>query len=220
MSNLTRDQLVTELQSRGWSRFQSSELQTYLNWGLQEVYRRASWPAIVSALVTISGNTDGSVEFSSINASPDLIHIIDRVHVKTAAGDVLELDAIPDDLYWGVVAPNFARPSPTKGVPTGYAIERKTVWLHPIPQEAVDILIAHQLRTDTFASGSSTTGMPERMDLLVLLAAERLCFHRAKDYEGMIVTESLFNETLMKELGQQGMLEEEFSRRVIPYRGG
>lgn len=219
MANLTRDQLVTELKVRGWSRFQDSELQAYLNWGLQEVYRRASWPAIVSALVTVSSNTDGSIEFSSINAAPDLIHVIDRVHVKTSADDVIELDALPEDAYWSVVAPNFARTNPNKGMPVGYAIERKTLWLHPIPISAVDVLVAHRLRTDTFSSGSATTGMPERMDLLVLLATERLCYHRAKDFEGMIVTESLFSETLMKELGQQGMLDSEFPRRVIPYRG-
>lgn len=220
MSNLTRDQFVTELQVRGWSRFQASELQTYLNWGLQEVYRRASWPAIVSALVTVTGNTDGSVEFTSINSNADLIHTIDGVHIKTSAGDVLELDAISEDSYRSIVVPNFLRTTPDKGVPVGYAIDRKTVWLHPVPIAATDVTVAHRLRTDTFASGSATTGMPERMDILVLLATERLCFQRAKDYEGMIVVESLLNETLNRELGQQGMLEQEFPRRVIPYRGG
>lgn len=220
MANMTRDEMVTELQARGWSRFTAAQVQRYLDWGLQDIYARSSYPRSVMGVTTVAGFTGQTTPFTTLSgAGAELVHKVVRV-LTLYSTEIIELLAADEDYFWSVMWPNSQKSSPDKGAhPTHYYVHDLLVYTYPQPHAAVTLYIHHLLREDVFSGGTDTTGLPERFDKAVIAAAEVHCARRARDVETMGLAQAMVDQFILDELGQSSMQMAELTERIDPWRG-
>lgn len=199
MANMTRDELVTELQARGWNRYTAAQLQKYLDWALQEVYRRGQFPSFqpdtsagafnpvggaTLGLLTLVGGSDGRFAVS-----------VDKVTFYNSAGAARPLMAADATFFEEVIHPNALTPTASGriiGFPEYYYLYDEFLYFYPVPDVTYNYSIVSKERTDSFGSGSATTApLPERFDPAVLAFAEMICNRRARDYDAMAIAESI-----------------------------
>ena len=212
MAALTRDAFVTELQSRGWSRFTAAELQQYLDWGLRDIVRMANWTASRKT-VAIADVATPTVAFSAIDAGG--VKQIDNVYITD---DYKEdrLNVYGDEAFEEWLAQDPALPS-NKGQPTHYYAYQDKLYLILAPDAPYDLSVWYVEDISGFG-GNNVSGLPERLDEAILPAAEMYCFRRAREWEAMGVAFSEVNRIVTWELARQGSVMADRERRVAPYR--
>ena len=221
MANLTRDLMVAELQSRGWSRFVATDLERYLDWALQDIYGMAKFdrstlnvyaPGVVPAT--------SNVPFSTISgSSAELVHQIKAVFVGDGT-HVFRLEPANEEFFLEVMWLNsqLGEQADLAPHPTHYYVFDRAVFLYPIAQASIPVWIHHLLREDVFSGASDTTALPERFDKAVIAQAEVHCNRRAHDYEGMGIALGEVSRFMMDELGMANTQMDEDYERVVPWR--
>jgi hypothetical protein len=220
MANMQRDEFVTELNARGWSRFTSTQLQKYLDWALQDIYGMARYNRSTLTVTTVSATVLDLIPFATVSAgAAELVHQIKAVFAKYGT-DLYPVEAASEDQFINTIYVNRLATNPVKAAyPVLYYVYQLGVHLYPKPQAAVDIIIHSLLREDTFTGGTDVTGLPERFDKAVLAQTEAFCYRRAHDPEGFSFAQATVRDFILDELGLEGMEMEEKADRVTPWRG-
>lgn len=218
MANMTRDNMVTELQSRGWGRFLAADLQRYLDWALQDMYSKAGFRRDNVTPFTVAASTADVLTFATISAAAaDNIREVLSVYVKYN-GVLYQVEAATPETFSSLVWPNTQGVTKDQAsVPEYYYVYDEQVFLYPTPTQAVDYIIHCVVRDDVFTSGTDVTDLPQRFDKGVLMLAESHCFRRARDYEGLGVCQAIFDKWLLDELAVQGQVMAQDSPRVTAY---
>lgn len=214
MAQWTRDNFVTELQNRGWSRFATADLQKYLDFGLRDVMRDAKW--IMRGHIIPFTSSASKVPFASIDSSD--FRQVERLYLKTS-GRERRLEPMTDDEFYQRWLP--LDPTKNTGEPEKYYVRRDAdggfVYLKPAPNKTYSFE-AHVVSTSTAFGGNNASPLPERFDEIILVAAEIYCFRRAREWEAMQVAKMEYREKILAELVEDGQLMEERQNRVVPHR--
>jgi hypothetical protein len=220
MPNMTRDELVSELQVRGWSRFTATQLQKYLDWALQDIYGMARYPRSSTGVSVITNSVLDLVPFATISgAGAELVHQIKSVQVKSGANLYTVEPATEPDFY-AFMYPNIQQANPVKAAyPNQYFVYNLGIYFYPRPNAGVDYHIHRLMRGDVFSGGTATSGLPERFDKVIVAQTEAICCRRAHDTEGFAFAQSVVRDFIMDELGLEGSQSEEQYDRVVPWRG-
>lgn len=220
MTQLTRDNFVEELQLRGHGRFPTESLERYLDWALQDVYRQGKFDTVqdLESSDPLAAGTS-AIPFTDIAASASGIHSIDAVYIKNSTGTVFTLDEATRERFWGDIYPNSMTDVSlqTRQQPSQYYVHGEAVFLFPTPDTAYTWHIHYTGRADSFASGSATSGLPERMDTAVLAAAEMQCCKRARDSEGFAIAQAALNALINLEVGNENRQFTEEAPRIGRY---
>lgn len=225
MASLTRDGFVTELKARGWDRYTDTQLQKYVDWALQEVYRRGQFPAFQAD--SYSGSIDPTVNsditFGTIgSAQADRIVSVDRVLFKDTAGKAFNLIPATERFYREVMLPNYATTTVAAGrvvgFPEYYYVYDRAIKLYPIPDQTYNFFAYSKERDTTFASGAATSGLDEPFDAAILAFAEMICNRRARDFEAMAVAESIGMDIIQLEMANSNLVYAEEYPRIASYR--
>ena len=219
MANMSRDQMVAELQARGWSRFLPAQLEKYLDWALQDIYSKASFNRSVLSTATVVGTELDVIPFTTISGgSAEAVNEVKGVYFKFDGAEPRKLEPATEEEFLNVMWPNSQSPAPDVGTPEMYFVYDQALHLYPKPSPAVDVFIHHMLREDTFSSGSDTTSLPERFDKGIIMLAEVHCNRRSHNYEDMGAAQVVFDQFLLDELGRAGSEMTERVDRIMPWR--
>ena len=213
MAAMTRDQIVTELKSRGWSRFADADLQRYCDWGLRDVMREAKWADTVE-VSTETGVTAATIPFSDIDSGN--VRQIQRVYRKTANEEAWLAPLGDDDFFHNWLYADMTD-SAQKGLPTRYYVYDNKIYLILAPNKAHDFDI-HYVKRITAFNGNSVSGLPERFDEAIVPAAEAYCFRRAHEWDAMAVAQSEVRRIVLHELVEDNQAWSERQRQVVPHR--
>lgn len=208
MAQLTRDAFVTELKSRGWSRFSDASLQRYLDWGLQDVYRLGKFEAIKD--LSQNGNYNAGIciiPFATIAGVAQNIHAINAIDYQESSFEspLVHLQVASKANFWETIYPNYIGPASQAATGSAelYYVYGESIYIWPIPVYTWYWYVHYTGRGDSFSSGSSLSGLPERMDSAVLAAAEAQCCKRARDYEGYAVARASLGEMIDLEIANE-----------------
>jgi hypothetical protein len=219
MAAMTRDELVAELNVRGWSRFTPVQLQKYLDWALQDIYGMAKYPREAMAVSAIAGSVLDVIPFTTIAGGAELVHQIKTVQVKRGT-TVYRVDPGTEEQFQDFMYANTIQTNPVKSaVPQLYFISNLSIYLYPKPQAVVDYHVHHLKREDSYSGGTDVSGLPERFDKAILAQAETICCRRAHDPENYALAAAAVSAFLLDELGLEGGQMEEQYDRVQPWRG-
>lgn len=217
MANLTRDDMVAELQKRGWSRFTATDLQRYLDWALQDIYGKAKFNRSSLATYTQADTLLDKIPYASIAGAEELVNEVKTVYVQQQSTAPQKVVAATEDVFIETIWPNTLDPAPDRGVPSMYFVYDREVVLYPTPYPALDVIIHYAVREDVFTSGGDTTNLPERFDKAIIALAEVHCNRRSHNYEDMSAAQAVFDEFLLNELGAAGGEMHERIDRVMPW---
>lgn len=217
MAGMIRDEFVTELQARGWSRFAAVDLQKYLNWGLQDVYRLGKFPLTNDASATAAFAADDfSIPYGVIESGgTSLIHSIDAVYLKDAGGNPYKLDSASNHEFLATIYPNTLRTAVgrIKNLPIEYYAQGETLYFYPAADQAYVWVVQYTKRADIFTAGGANSGLPERFDIGVLFATEVHCARRARDYDAMAVAANALDKFIADETATENKgFDEEYPR--------
>lgn len=216
MASMTRVNMKTELQARGWSRFGSTELDKYLDWALAELYAMGNFPRSQMSLTEIASQTTMTIAFTSILTNEG-IDQIEAVQVKDPSGTVRKLTHA-SDVYWqNTIFPASRETSPLTGPVQYYYVWDFTVYLYPKPEVAVAVTVHYTVKKDLFSGDSDTTGLPERYDPVVVALAEVHCARRARDYDGLMRAQQWVRDYFLTLYANEFEVANEGSRRVIRF---
>lgn len=214
MAQLTRDGFVTELQSRGWSRFVAADLQRYCDWGLRDVIREAKWK---DQLIIVSFSTSlDSVAFSAIDGTGAMREI--QHMYRTTTNDEIRLKPQTDEDFFEKRIFLDVTNSGNKGAPTQYYVYNKKVYFWPFPDKSYTFSTHYNLRSTAFGSGATPSPLPERFDEAILCAIESHCFRRAREWEAMAVAQSEMRRIVLAEIVEDEQIMPERERGVVPHR--
>lgn len=220
MANLTRDNLRDELKKRGWSRFLDADLERYLDWSLQAIYRKGKFPRSKTDIATIVGTILDRIPFASIAATTEAVRQIMAVYVRQDTAQPQKVEPATDEEFSSGIWPNTVASSPNlAAIPSRYYVYDGELILYPKPQVAIDVIVHHITRGDTFANGAATSGLPERFDKSIIDMAEGFCAERARDYERAAIAFGSAERALAEELHVEATQMAERQERVLPYRG-
>jgi len=220
MAAMTRANIRTELQSKGWSRFLAADLDRYTDWALQTVYGEGSFDRSVRDTTTVGGTILDQVPFATVSAgAAELVQSIREVLVKDVSGNIHKLTYASDSYFMSTLRPNISSTTPLTGVPHYYYIYDLVVVLYPKPNVAMDVIIDWMRRKDAFTNDADTTGLPERFDKIVVAWAEVFCHRRAREMNEMMNMERTARDMMLRELGQEMSVAAEGSGRVTPWGG-
>ena len=220
MANMTRDDMVAELQARGWSRFTPASLEKYLDWALQDIYGKAPFERSVLSTANVPSTELILIPFSTISGGADeLVGEIKAVFIKQSGQEPQKLIPATEREFLDMIWPNSQSPTPQSGVPSQYFVYDLNVYVYPKPSPAVDIIIHHMRREDTFSGSGDITSLPERFDKAIIALAEVHCNRRSHNYKEMGAAQVVFDKFLLDELGRSGMQMGERVDRVQPWRG-
>jgi len=220
MAKLTQDGFIAELGARGHSRFLSTQLIVYLNWGLQDVYAMGRFDRTVKSVVEVLAGTDDTIAFALLNGGgdPEGVQQVSAVMVRYQ-GDVTQLRAAEEDEFFQIMLPNTLKTNPDKGLPSIYYIYDQIAYVYPKPANALDLYFHVLLREDTFLSGADVSNLPERFDKAILARTEVHCYRRAHNIDAMAVAANEAREFFLDELGMKAAESPAEFERVEPWRG-
>lgn len=214
MAQWTRDQFVTELQNRGWGRFATADLQKYLDFGLRDVMREFKWKSMFS-IDTINQSTSFFDIGTSVSGT-GRGRSLRRAYLRTA-GLERKLEPATDEFFFETwLGLDLTKPE-NKGAPTRYYVYDEKVYFIPAPDQAYSIHL-HWMATLLAFNGNSVSGLAERFDELILLAAEIYCFRRAREWEAMQIAKMELREKVLAEIVEDRQLWTEHENRVVPSR--
>jgi len=212
--------MLTELQSRGWSRFVSTDLERYLDWALQDIYGMAMLPRSTLGIYNAAATVLDVIPFTTISGGgAELVQQVKRCHTKYS-GEVLTVDSASESEFMEFMYPNTLAANPVKAAyPIKYFVYDLGVYFYPKPQAAIDLYIHYLLREDVFSGPTDTSGLPERFDKTIIAQAEVHCYRRAHEPEGYALAQATVRDFMLEELGMAGEEMEEKYDRVVPWRG-
>jgi len=222
MSAMTRDQMVTELQDRGWSRYAAASIQKYLDWGLRDVLVSGRFEANLRASTQVTATAMDSVTITAIEtaASPLKVGSIEGLSATRSGGDVVPLEPATAELFRDVILPTARLASPDTGDPTHYYLWDLIAYIYPKPTTSTTITVDFLASKNAFSGGSDTTGLPEGFDRAVIAAAEVHCYRRAHDYEGMAVAANIMRQVILEERNADADMMREQVDRIGRYSHG
>ena len=221
MANMTRDEMRDELKAHGWSRFTDAQLVRYLDWGLQEVYSEGDFQRVAYVSTIRDDKTSPVVSFEELSGSsdPELVQQIRRVWIEDP-DETNTYTLLPADreFFWNVMR-HQGGPDATTGKPTYYFVWDLMIHIYPGQTSAKRVGVDWLRRKDSFASGSDTSGLPQRFDKVVITWAEVFCHKRARELQEMVNAERQARDLLLREMGMEGMTMYEEHSRVTPWGG-
>lgn len=220
MAQLTRDDFVAELKFRGHGRFDDLSLVRYLDWALQDVYRLGKFDT-VQDLQTSAALADGdsAIPFTAVAAGASVIHAVNAVYLKNPGGSIIPLTEASRERFWATIYPNSlaATGVKTKQQPAEYYVYGEQVWLYPASDGVYSWYAHYTARADTFAGPTAKSGLPERMDTAILAAAEMQCCKRSRDINGFALAETVLNDLINGEVGNENRQWTEEAPRIGRY---
>ena len=221
MAALTRDQMVTELQSRGWSRFAAADLQRYLDWALRDLYVSGRFEHQTRASASVAATAMTTVTVAGVETAGSFkIGAIEAVSATRSSGDVVRLSPATEQMFLDLILPASRESSPNTGDPTHYYLWDETIYIYPKPSVSTTITVDVLTRETAFTGGSDTTGLPEEFDKVVVALAEVHCYRRAHDYEGMAVAQNHARQMILDEMGATADRMREQYDRIERYDHG
>lgn len=223
MANMTRDELVTELKARGWNRFTDAQLQKYLDWALQEVYRRGQFPSFQDDSATGSFNpaSTTNLSFQTLGGTADRIVSVQQVLFINDYGQAVPLTPATEEFWLEVMQGNNLTPvanGRVVGFPELYYVSDRFINFYPVPDKTYTYYVYSRERDNTFTTGASQSGLDETFDAVILAFAEMICNRRARDYDAMAIAESVAQSMLELEIANSNRVFEHEYPRVVGYR--
>jgi hypothetical protein len=221
MPNLTRTGMRDELKAHGWSRFTDSQLDVYLDWALQETYSEGAFErSVYDTYLTTNFVKNNTIGFSQISGSNgEDVQQIRKVWVADPDGkDPRPLKPADRDYFWNVMR-GTDQSHISEGAPAYYYAHDLQLFIFPIPNTAVSVIVDYLRRKDSFAGNSDTSGLPQRFDKIIIVWAEAFCHRRARELQEMVNAERQARDMMLRELGMEGMTMYEGHSRVVPWGG-
>lgn len=224
MAQMTRAQFELELQARGWNRYDEAFLDRYLDFALQDIYRECRFPTVQDQIFTgvLAANAQ-SVTMATIAGAAGTVGTIEGYWLERGNTQSFAVRAAKDWEWEQLIQPNIqlvGTSNEVKGSPRMYYPHGDTIWVYPTPDAAHDQRILWTRDEVIFANDGDVSGLPERFDSLILLAAEVHCNRRARDYESMAICQQMLNDALLKELARQSQRFQQEPGRVERYDHG
>jgi hypothetical protein len=218
MAQLTRDEFIVELTNRGHGRFDNASLVRYLDWALQDVYRLGKFDT-VQDLQTSAALADGdsAIPFTAVATGASVVHAINGVYLKNPAGSIIPLTESSRESFWDTIYPNSLATTKSKQQPSQYYVYGEQVWLYPASDGVYTWYVHYTARADTFAGATAKSGLPERMDTAILAAAEMQCCKRSRDVNGFALAETVLNDLINGEVGNENRQFTEEAPRIGRY---
>lgn len=198
---MTRDEFLTELQARGWGRFDDPSLLRYLDWGLAYTMAHGGFGNISPS--TVGGTITAGETVTTIAPSSSAIGKVLSVSILAASLSVSSrIFPVDDDYGYNNILPAAkiiaaGGVAVERGQPSLYWYEGKDELLYLWPCADQDYSVdARVLSGGITFGGNIQNPLGEELDMAVLYATEAVCQKRAHNPEGAAISTSFAREEI------------------------
>jgi hypothetical protein len=181
---MTKAELRTELQNRGFDGFLTTDLDRYINWGNFDLARRLRLPIIeVAPFFTL---TQGQYRYAMSALTPQIKSV--RRLIVTTDGNERQLNPLSEQEFWRSYAPvGFVDPSNAmvndwqSTVPEWYYVYQGYIIVVPAVAGTLTFQVESWQQVTALVQDSDVHLIPEDSEELLITAILRICHTRANE---------------------------------------